>query len=85
MKKRVISLLPSATEIVCTLGAEDQLVGRSHECDYPDSVRSCRLHCGEVGCERFQQGDRCQVKDLLQQAFPFIASIGTAKTASDRT
>jgi iron complex transport system substrate-binding protein len=35
---RIISLLPSATEIVCALGFEDQLVGRSHECDFPASV-----------------------------------------------
>jgi iron complex transport system substrate-binding protein len=35
---RIVSLLPSATEIVCALGFEDQLVGRSHECDYPPAV-----------------------------------------------
>jgi iron complex transport system substrate-binding protein len=31
-------MLPAGTEIVHALGAGDQLVGRSHECDYPDSV-----------------------------------------------
>jgi iron complex transport system substrate-binding protein len=36
---RVASLLPSATEIVCALGLEDALVGVSHECDWPPSVR----------------------------------------------
>ncbi|MFN4258027.1 MAG: cobalamin-binding protein [Gemmataceae bacterium] len=36
---RIVSLIASATEIVCALGFEDQLVGRSHECDYPPSVR----------------------------------------------
>src|SRR5262249_39982742 len=36
---RVVSLIASATEIVCALGFEDQLVGRSHECDHPPSVR----------------------------------------------
>jgi iron complex transport system substrate-binding protein len=35
---RICSLLPSATEIVCALGAEDQLVGVTHECDFPPSV-----------------------------------------------
>jgi iron complex transport system substrate-binding protein len=35
---RIVSLLPSATEIVCTLGLEDQLVGVTHECDWPRSV-----------------------------------------------
>ena len=38
MKKRVLSLLSSTTEVVCALGCADQLVGRSHECDYPPEV-----------------------------------------------
>ena len=37
---RIVSLLPSATEIVCALGLEDDLVAVTHECDYPASVRS---------------------------------------------
>ena len=36
---RIVSLIASATEIVCALGFEDQLVARSHECDYPLSVK----------------------------------------------
>jgi iron complex transport system substrate-binding protein len=35
---RIVSLLPSATEIVCALGFEHALVGRSHECDFPTAV-----------------------------------------------
>jgi len=35
---RIVSLLPSTTEIVCALGLEDALVGITHECDYPPSV-----------------------------------------------
>ena len=38
-RHRIVSLIASATEIVCALGFEDQLVGRSHECDYPPSVK----------------------------------------------
>src|SRR5579864_812387 len=37
---RIVSLLASATEIVCALDAGDSLVGRSHECDNPPWVRS---------------------------------------------
>lgn len=36
--ERIVSLLPSATEIACALGLEDRLVGISHSCDYPESV-----------------------------------------------
>jgi iron complex transport system substrate-binding protein len=36
--KRVVSLIASATEIVCALGRRDWLVGRSHECDFPADV-----------------------------------------------
>jgi iron complex transport system substrate-binding protein len=35
---RIVSLIASATEIVCALGRGDWLVGRSHECDYPPAV-----------------------------------------------
>ena len=38
MTHRIVSLIASATEIVCALGFEDALVGRSHECDYPLGV-----------------------------------------------
>jgi len=38
-EKRIVSLLASATEIVCALGAGKMLVGRSHECDNPEWVR----------------------------------------------
>ena len=35
---RIVSLLPSATEMLCALGLDDQLVGISHGCDYPESI-----------------------------------------------
>jgi iron complex transport system substrate-binding protein len=37
---RIASLLPSATEIVCALGLEESLVAVTHECDYPESVKT---------------------------------------------
>jgi iron complex transport system substrate-binding protein len=37
---RIVSFLPAGTEMVHALGAGSELVGRSHECDYPASVTS---------------------------------------------
>lgn len=37
---RIVSLLPSATEIVFALGLEDELVGVTHECDWPPAARA---------------------------------------------
>jgi len=36
---RIVSFLPSATEMACALGLQDQLVAITHECDYPPSVK----------------------------------------------
>src|SRR6516162_3474284 len=38
--QRIVSLLPSATEILFALGLGDQVVGVSHECDFPPAARS---------------------------------------------
>lgn len=35
---RIVTLLPSATEVVAALGLDDELVGISHECDYPPAL-----------------------------------------------
>jgi iron complex transport system substrate-binding protein len=37
--QRIVSFLPSATEMACALGLGDQLAGISHECDYPPEIR----------------------------------------------
>jgi len=44
---KIVSLLPAATEIVCALGLEKNLVGRSHECDFPESVKQLPI-CSEA-------------------------------------
>lgn len=36
---KICSLIPGATEVIAALGLEDQLVGISHECDFPPSIR----------------------------------------------
>jgi iron complex transport system substrate-binding protein len=50
---RIVSLLPSATEIVCSLGLEESLVGITHECDFPPSVEGKpRLTASRISHER---------------------------------
>jgi iron complex transport system substrate-binding protein len=69
MSYRIASLLPSATEIVCAVGAEAELVGISHECDFPESIRGlpvltrARLRAASGSREI----DR-DVRSILQQA-----------------
>ncbi|HSH21116.1 MAG TPA: cobalamin-binding protein [Candidatus Caenarcaniphilales bacterium] len=46
---RIVSLLPSATEIVFALGLGDELVGRTHECDYPPEVADVPVVTADVG------------------------------------
>ena len=38
--QRIVSFLPSATEIACALGLSESLFGITHECDYPPEVRT---------------------------------------------
>ena len=39
---RIVSLVPSATEMLFALGLGDDVVAVTHECDYPPAARSCR-------------------------------------------
>src|SRR5688572_5876489 len=41
--QRIVSFLPSATEMACALGLGDQLFGITHECDYPPEVNTKRI------------------------------------------
>lgn len=58
---RVVSLLPSATEIVCALGLEASLVGRSHECDFPETVANLPA-CTSA---RFADGTSREIDDRV--------------------
>ena len=69
MKKRVLSLLSSTTEVVYALGCGDQLVGRSHECDYPPAVMTlpiCTKPKFNVDGSSIEVDG--QVKSILQSA-----------------
>jgi len=66
---RIVSLLPSATEIVYALGLGECLVGRSHECDFPAEVQRLPV-CTEskVDAAAASKAIDQQVKSLLHDA-----------------
>ncbi|MEM9137064.1 MAG: cobalamin-binding protein [Cyanobacteria bacterium P01_F01_bin.42] len=72
---RVISLIPSATEILHCLGGLDALVGRSHECDFPTVVQSLPIctapNLDPSGSSAAIHG---QVESLLKKALSIYAN-----------
>ncbi len=67
MPLRIVSLLPSATEIISLVGAGPCLVGRSHECDFPTSFAPLPVLTGQVHkFESSRQMDEAVRGSLLQ-------------------
>ena len=66
---RIVSLLPSATEILAALGLTDAIVGRSHECDYPPQIQN-RPVCTEaqLNSEKPSAQIDTDVRELVQNA-----------------
>ena len=65
--QRVVSLIASSTEIVCSLGFEHRLVGRSHECDFPQSVQRLPVCTApKLNPEASSQAIDQQVKRILR-------------------
>ena len=65
---RIISLLASATEMVAALGCLDQMVGRSHECDYPPEVQALPVVSAvQIDINTSSAQIDAQVKQLAQE------------------
>ncbi|MEM1207200.1 MAG: ABC transporter substrate-binding protein [Acidobacteriota bacterium] len=66
---RIVSLLPSATEIVCAVADPEDVVGISHECDFPPAIRDrpvlTRSRISPIGSSLAIDGD---VRAALQEA-----------------
>jgi iron complex transport system substrate-binding protein len=68
---RVVSFLPSATEIVAALGHLDDIVGVSHECDFPPSVRSREVVTSSAIDSKAQPGEiDVAVRDFVDTGRP---------------
>ncbi len=66
---KIVSLLPSSTEIVARLGLEKNLVGVSHECDFPESVASLPKLTSSTINTRSSSGDiHRSVMELMKSA-----------------
>ncbi len=75
-QQKIISLLPAATEIVCALGLQQNLVGRSHECDYPPEVKQLPV-CTET---IFKDGlSSSQIGDKVKDKLACVSSVYTVK------
>jgi iron complex transport system substrate-binding protein len=66
---RIISLLPSATEIIAALGLGDCLVGRSHECDFPAAVQGLPVcTAANLDAKGSSQQIHGRVSELLEKS-----------------
>ncbi len=66
---KIGTLLPSATEIVCTLGLEEGLVGVSHECDFPPSVEILpKLTSSGIGKNISSEDIHQSVENLIKKS-----------------
>ncbi|WP_138506016.1 cobalamin-binding protein [Nostoc sp. PA-18-2419] len=66
---KIVSLIPSGTEILATLGLVDAIVGRSHECDYPPEIQN-RPVCTQARLDSNASSSEIHndVNNLLQSA-----------------
>src|SRR6266852_6898050 len=69
---RIASLLPSATEIVCSLGMEEELVAVTHECDYPEPRRAKPVLTRSVLSGTSSEIDR-HIRELVHQGSSIYA------------
>lgn len=68
-EQRIVSLIASATEIVAALGYGKQLVGRSHECDFPPAIAGVPVcSASKIDAQASSRRIDAQVRALVDQA-----------------
>ena len=75
---RVVSLLPSATELLCAAGGESLLVGRSHECDHPPTAARLPVLTAPRIAAATSAGIDAEVRRVLSSG-PDASGDGTAR------
>lgn len=80
---RTVSLLPSATEIVFALGKGGCLVGRSHECDYPEQATKLPV-CTEAKLPPGRSSSEREAEELVARCQERMEEVA-ARTSSGRT
>jgi len=79
---RIVSLLPAATEIAAALGLMDDVVGVSHECDFPNEatirphVTHCPLHNAGLASKEVDEWVRPQRHERQAAIYLFSVSVG---------
>ena len=67
--RKIVTLIPSATEIVAFLGKKDLIVGRSHECDYPkDLNKIIKLTSPKINVEGTSREIHKQINTILENS-----------------
>lgn len=67
--QKIVTLIPSATEIVAFLGKKDLIVGRSHECDYPkDLSKIIKLTSPKINVEGTSEEIHKQINVILENS-----------------
>jgi iron complex transport system substrate-binding protein len=65
----IVSLIPSGTEMVCALGCQEQLKGRSHECDFPQGISDLPICTApNISVEGTSQDIHERVSGILKDA-----------------
>ena len=69
MKKKIVTLIPSATEIVAFLGEKKFIIGRSHECDYPKDLNKIpKLTSPKIDVEGTSEQIHKQINVILEKS-----------------
>ena len=81
---KIVSLIPSATEIVCSLGLINYLVGISHECDYPQGIEKLpKLTKSKVDVNETSYNINENIQSILEKGLSVYCLLYTSDAADE--